>query len=404
MAAPISSSMPPARIASIDAYRGFVMFLMLAEVLHLCRVAANLRAAGTPGAFWDFLCHHQSHVAWVGCSLHDLIQPSFSFLVGVALPFSLAARAAQGQSTGRQWTHALWRALALVLLGVFLRSTGSGQTNWTLEDTLSQIGLGYPFLFALGFARPRGQWLALGVILVGYWLAFALHPLPPPGFDYSAVGVAPEWLEKHGLTGFAAHWQMNSNFAWAADRTILNWFPRPEPWEYNGGGYATLSFIPTLGTMILGLLAGGVLRSERAPRAKLKWFLVAGLAMLAAGWALGALGVCPVVKKVWTPSWVLFSGGWCFLLLAGFYAVADLAEQKRLFFPLMVIGANSIFAYSIAHLWDGFIARNLKTHLGQEFFQFAGAAYEPFVLGAAVLLVFWLILWWMYRRKIFLRI
>lgn len=405
MAATSSASSPaPPRVASVDAYRGFVMFLMMAEVLHLCRVAANLRKDGAPSAFWDFLCHHQSHVAWVGCSLHDLIQPSFSFLVGVALPFSLAARAAQRQPAGRQWAHALGRALALVLLGVFLRSTGSSQTNWTLEDTLSQIGLGYPLLFALGFARPRGQWLALGVILAGYWLVFALHPLPPPGFDYSAVGVDAAWLEKNGLTGFAAHWQMNSNFAWAADRTILNWFPRPKPWEYNGGGYVTLSFIPTLGTMILGLIAGRVLKGDREPRAKLRWFLVAGVAMLAAGWALGAAGVCPVVKKVWTPSWVLFSGGWCFLLLAGFYAVADLAEQRRLFFPLMVIGANSIFAYSVAHLWDGFIAKNLKTHLGQEVFRFAGAAYEPFVQGAAVLLVFWLILWWMYRRKVFIRI
>src|SRR5216110_1789172 len=82
------------RLASLDAYRGFVMFLMMAEVLHLCRVAAALPESG----FWKFLCHHQSHVEWIGCSLHDLIQPSFSFLVGVALPFSMASRAARGQT------------------------------------------------------------------------------------------------------------------------------------------------------------------------------------------------------------------------------------------------------------------------------------------------------------------
>ncbi len=139
-------SMSPApRLASIDVYRGFVMFLMMAEVLKLCRVADKL-----PGQrIWELLCHHQSHVEWVGCSLHDLIQPSFSFLVGVALPFSLANRLARGQSIAGMTAHALWRSLILVLLGVFLRSMGQKQTYFTFEDTLSQIGLGYTFLFVL---------------------------------------------------------------------------------------------------------------------------------------------------------------------------------------------------------------------------------------------------------------
>jgi heparan-alpha-glucosaminide N-acetyltransferase len=397
------SAAPPTRLASMDAYRGFVMFLMMAEVLHLGRVAANLRAAGTPSAIWNFLAHHQDHVEWVGCVLHDMIQPSFSFLVGVAVPFSIAARIAKGQTPVGMWVHGLWRALILVLLGVFLRSTGSGQTNWTLEDTLSQIGLGYPILFALGFAKPRIQWAALGVILLGYWLAFALHPVPT-GFDYEKVGVSAQWLKDHGHTGFAAHWQKNSNFAWAADKVIMNWFPRPKPWEFNGGGYSTLSFIPTLGTMILGLIAGGVIRGERTPTAKLQWLAIAGVVSLAAGGALGTLGICPVVKRIWTPSWTLYSGGWCFLLLAAFYAVVDVAGRRGWSYPLRVIGLNSIAAYTIAHLWDSFIARNLKTHLGQDFFAFAGKTYEPFFQGAAVLLVLWLILFWMERRKLFLKI
>src|SRR5512135_380454 len=115
----------PGRLSSLDAYRGFVMFLMMAEVLRLCRVSAALPDSG----FWKFLCHHQSHVDWIGCSLHDLIQPSFSFMVGVALPFSLASRAARGQPRGRMVWHALWRAFALILLGVFLRSVGHPQTR-----------------------------------------------------------------------------------------------------------------------------------------------------------------------------------------------------------------------------------------------------------------------------------
>ena len=111
------------------------------------------------------LCHHQTHVEWVGCSLHDLIQPSFSFLVGVALPFSIASRLARGQSKARMTAHALWRSLVLVFLGVFLRSLNSSQTNFTFEDTLSQIGLGYTFLFVLALYSRRVQWVALALIL-----------------------------------------------------------------------------------------------------------------------------------------------------------------------------------------------------------------------------------------------
>src|SRR3954453_18624726 len=126
----------PQRLASIDAYRGLVMFLMMAEVLRLSQVASKL----PDSLFWKFLAFHQSHVPWAGCSLHDLIQPSFSFLVGVSLPFSLISRGAKGQSRLVMIGHAVWRAAVLVLLGVFLRSMGRPQTNWTFEDTLSQIG------------------------------------------------------------------------------------------------------------------------------------------------------------------------------------------------------------------------------------------------------------------------
>src|SRR5439155_18840162 len=111
-----TDKLPAARVASIDAYRGLVMFLMMAEVLHLRQMAKNF----PDSPVWRFLAFHQTHAEWAGCSLHDLIQPSFSFLVGVALPFSLASRLARGQGVGRMTLHAVWRALLLVLLGIFL--------------------------------------------------------------------------------------------------------------------------------------------------------------------------------------------------------------------------------------------------------------------------------------------
>ena len=395
---PKTSGTLGARLASIDAYRGLVMLLIMAEVLSFCRVAKAIPTS----SFWKFLCHHQSHVSWIGCSLHDLIQPSFSFLVGVALPFSIASRKARGQSLGRMTWHAAIRALVLVLLGVFLRSTSHPQTYWTFEDTLSQIGLGYLFLFLLGFRPVRDQWIAFALLVIGYWAAFALYPLPGPGFDYASVGVPNGW--PHLMSGFPAHWNKNSNFAWAFDTWFLNLFPREKPFAFNDGGYATLSFIPTLATMILGLITGGVLRNQRPSWDKIRWLALAGVIALGLGILLGVLGICPVVKRIWTPSWVLFSGGWCFLFMAAFYLVVDVKGYRAWAFPLVVIGMNSIAAYCSDHLFDDFIYNNLTTHLSPKAFTFLGDPYEPFLHGAAALLVSWLLLLWLYRRKIFLRI
>lgn len=383
------------RLACLDAYRGLVMFLMMAEVLELARVSQ----ARPDSPLWRFLAFHQAHAPWTGCSLHDLIQPSFSFLVGAALPFSLAARRARGQRPGRLVAHAAWRALVLVLLGIFLRSVGRPRTNFTFEDTLTQIGLGYLPLFLLALAPPRAAWAALVAILVGYTAAFALYPLPGADFDYAAVGVPPDW--PHHLSGLAAHWEKNSNLAWAFDRWFLNLFPRERPFAYNAGGYATLSFIPTLATMILGVIAGRWLRAAAAILLRLT---LAGVLCLAAGLAADAVGLCPIVKRIWTPSWVLYSGGWCFLLLASFYAALDAVGRSGWAFPLRVVGMNSIAAYCMAHLFGPFIRGSFQTHLGRDVFRWWGPALEPLAAGLAVLAVYWLILLWMYRRGIFLRI
>jgi heparan-alpha-glucosaminide N-acetyltransferase len=388
---------PPPRNVAVDVYRGFVMFLMMAEVLELARVAGAY-----PGNwFWSILAYNQTHVEWAGCSLHDLIQPSFSFLVGVALPYSIASRMAKGATFRQLLIHTLWRSFLLTALGVFLRSTHSPQTYFTFEDTLSQIGLGYTFLFLIGFCSPRWQWTAFGLILFGYWLAWAVYPAPGSGYNYEAVGLPQNWV--HNFTGFASHWNKNSNLGNAFDQWFLNLFPRVKPFVFNGGGYLTLSFIPTLGTMILGLIAGRWLK-DSAPSVPLKKLALAGVIGIAAGLLLHFTGICPVVKRIWTPAWTIFSGGACFLLLAGFSWILDVKRWKSWSFPLTVIGMNSIAAYLIAHLWESFIISSFRIHLGPDAFKILGTGLEPFLRGWAVLLTFWLVLYWMYKRKIMLRI
>ena len=344
------------------------MLFMASEILALPQVARQ----HPDSVLWQFIGFNTNHVQWVGWSLWDLIQPSFMFMVGVALPWSVESRLSKGQTPGKMWLHALWRSFLLIALGIFLRSVGRPMTNFTFEDVLTQIGLGYPILFALAFVRPRYQAIAAGVILVGYWLAFALYPAP----------AVPQFLQ-----GFAAHWDKADNFAAWNDRWFLNLWPRPEPFLANRGGYQTLNFVPSLATMIFGLLAGGSLK-----RGTVKPLVIWSIPAIALGLILNATGICPMVKRIWTPSWTLFSGGCTLLLLGLFYWIIDLQGQRRWAFPFLVVGMNSIAMYCMVHLMDKFLGDSLRTHLGIQYPQ-------PWVL-----LILWLILLWMYRRQIFLRI
>ncbi len=225
--------------------------------------------------------------------------------------------------------------------------------------------------------------------------------MPGPGFNYEAVGVPANW--PHLYTGFLAHWNKNTNLGQAFDVWFLNLFPRVKPFLYNGGGYLTLSFIPTLGTMILGLCAGRWLRAA-APRIPFKRLLIAAAICLAAGLLLHFSGICPVVKRIWTPAWTLFSGGVCFLFLSAFSFVIDVKGYRKWAFPLLVIGMNSIAAYLTADMVGSYIHRSFQIHIGMNIFRVLGDGFAPTLQGAAILLTYWLILFWMYRRKLFLKI
>jgi heparan-alpha-glucosaminide N-acetyltransferase len=385
------------RLVSLDAYRGFVMLLMASDGFNFSRMSQ----LNPDSSFWRLLAYETEHVEWRGCSLWDLIQPSFTFLVGVALPFSLAKRKAAGQSFGRMLGHAVWRSLALTLLGVFLRSNHRHQTYFTFEDVLSQIGLGYTFLFLLAWTKPKTQFIAAVAILAGYWAAFALYPLPGPGFDYKAVGVPYDWPH---LTGFAAHWDKNTNFAAAADQWFLNLFSREHPFVFNDGGYLTLSFVPSLATMLFGLLAGQFMRTPTEPARKVAVLAGVGVGCLLIGMLFDLTGICPSVKRIWTPSWVIFSSGWVCLLLAAFYAVIDWQGWKRWAFPLVVVGMNSIAMYVMDHLWDNWIKNTWRIHFGPNVYNLFGVGFAPITEMVLMLLVLWLFTYWMYRRKLFLKI
>lgn len=446
----------PQRLLSLDAYRGFIMLAMASSAFGFSQVAKNETVinaySGKNGdAFWRWLwetvAYQFDHVAWSGCAFWDLIQPSFMFMVGVALPFSNARRHRDGQSFTLRFLHVLWRSAVLVLLGVFLSSNGAPLTNFTFVNVLTQIGLGYPLLYLASEKTGRREntrsWIKFqgiiaGTILAAYTLFFAAYTPPEVELNElktaltAAKKVEGDWTQ---FTGFAAHWNKHINAAAAVDRRLLNQFPRagdsPEKrrFWFNDGGYQTLNFIPSLATMLLGLMAGTLLRSDRPAWDKLRWLAIAGGICFAivlpldtsiwpsllqgkgATWSL-----CPTVKRIWTPTWAVFSSGWTFWILAAFYLVIDLWGWRRWAWPLAVVGVNSITMYCMSQLMRPFVKSALKTHsatwdqiaqwehgLNYHLFdpQFA---YSPIFERVAVLFVFWLICVWLYTQRIFVRI
>ncbi|MDA8908618.1 DUF5009 domain-containing protein [bacterium] len=381
---PVSDPTPPPaaseRLLSLDVYRGMVMLLLASSGFGIAKYASNLE-----GPFAEWLLFQGTHPEWnsqfgiFGLALWDLIQPAFMFIVGVSMPFSYEKRERLGQSYRSRMRHAWTRALLLTLLGVFLQSLRQDETNWIFTNVLSQIGLGYGLLFFLVGKPPRTQFLTGGAILIGYYLLMLVFP--------------------RGLDDWRMHFENGTTFPQQFDTWFLNLFPREKPFETHA--YSTLNFVPSLVTMLMGLMSGQVLKNpSTSSGTKLKQLWIAAGILLLTGTVLG-LTICPVVKKLWTPSWTLYSGGWVIGLLALSYWIIDVKKWNGRVFPFVVVGLNPLTMYLLGMMSRGWFLENFRRHLPD--FLFAGPT-RPIVEATLLVVVFWLILWWMYRRKIFLRL
>jgi len=393
--APLPSK--PERLLSLDAYRGIVMLLLAFTAAHWDWMVP-IEHAFQDSPLMQSLLRHTEHVEWQGMVLWDMIQPAFMFMVGVSMAYSYVSRQRQGHSFARMFGHACYRAVVLILLGVFLRSLGHESTNWTLEDVVSQIGLGYVGLFLLWNRPWRVQLFSALGLLVAYWLLFALWPLPGESYDYATVD------GKQYYEGFFAHWNMNAHPGHYFDQWLLNLFPREQPFVANGGGYNTLNFIPSLATMIFGLMAGELLRSGTDHQSNFRKLVVAGVLATLLGWAMQSVGICPIVKKVWTPSFGLASSGLCLLGLAFLYGVIDILKWQRWAWPAVVVGRNSTVAYCMTYMIAGWLLQMLLTHSGTTPFLVFGETYRRLLECIAAGICMWLICYWMVRREIYIQI
>ncbi len=368
------SPRPAERVLAIDALRGFDMFWIAGPDLGHWLVTSLLTLLIGPLPAW--LRYQLGHPAWLGFSAWDMIMPLFLFIVGAAMPFSLGRRLELGDGRATVYLRMLRRVALLWILGMISQGNLLQADLATLRlysNTLQAIAAGYLIatVAMVELRRPLWQAAAALALLVTYWLLMSFVPVP--GHDAGAYGP-------------------DDNLAIWVDRTVLGHFQ-------DGTHYAWI--LGSLGfgaTVLIGVLAGHLLRSGQAPARKLTLLIASGLGCLAAGWAWSF--AMPIIKHLWTSSMALWAGGWSLLLLALFYALIDIVGWRRWCFPFVVIGANAIVAYMVQPLFD-------LDHLGRHLFgglcrQFGAA--ENFALALLIFAMLWGGLWWLYRRRLFIRI
>jgi predicted acyltransferase len=361
----------PERLGSLDAFRGFVMLWIIGGE----GLMAGLASLGHNRVI-EAVVYELNHSPWQGLRFYDCIWPSFMLMVGVSVPLSIAKRSLT-QTYQQQLVHAAKRALVLFLLGSLRESVLLGSPYLIeLSSALQPIAIAY--FVAVLVARKSWRFQAgLGAaILVAYALVLAF--IRAPGI------AAGSYVLNHNLV----HW---------VDIALLgqaHW----DRWPYANEGWGTvLSTIPTISTTLLGLLIGELLMSARSKKGKAKLIGGIGLGCLAIGY--GTSFVVPVVMKMWTASYGLMSAGCaCFMLLI-FYWVIDIRGYRKWAFPLTVIGMNAIFIYvfsSLIHL-DPIV--DVFTQGIVRVWPNFGLLFQQI----AVLAVEWFILFWMYKRRIFLK-
>jgi predicted acyltransferase len=373
------------RLVSIDALRGFDMFWIVGG-----EGLAEAIGKWIGGPTQDFIHEQLTHAPWDGFRFYDLIFPLFLFLVGVVLPFSLGKIRDRGQTNARVYWRVIRRTVLLFFLGLvyygFLQFNPPDQQRYV--GVLQRIAVCY-FIAALIYlnTRVRGQIIILAGLLIGYWALLALVA-PPDSFagDYSKEHNLSGWVDRHYLPG-----------------KIFKGY-----YEY-GDNEGLLSTIPAIGTVLLGVLAGEWLHSARS-----KWLKWLGL-MVAGGMCLG-LGYVwcyqlpprfqfPIIKNIWTSSFVLWAGGWSLLLLGLFYVIIDGLKLRTWSFFFVVIGMNAITIYMAERILD---FRRLSQFFFEGIAKICAAWYGPpaheVVLAAGALALAWLLCYHLYRQKLFLRV
>ena len=355
------------RLKSLDALRGFDMFWIMGGDV-ICRSLPRIHDS----AFTRFLAGQMEHCEWAGFHFYDLIFPLFVFMVGVSIPFSVP-RMIESSGKGAALRRILIRSVILFLLGVFyMGGVGNGFKNVYLAGVLHRIAVAYFFAAILFcFLKPRGLAALCGGLLVGYWVLMCFVPVPGLG--------APDLHEP------------GKNLAHYLDSLYL-------PGQKFEG--TLLSTMAAVANCLLGIFAGLLVKSDKPrPQTKVYYLAGAGIASLGLGlvWSLNF----PIIKLLWTSSYVLMACGCSALLLAAFFQLIEIWRFDKWAVPFVWMGMNAITIYIIANI-VGFHRLALRL-VGGDIKVFLGSYAELAQALVGTAMAFWVV-WFLYRRQVFLRL
>jgi predicted acyltransferase len=368
-AQPTAISAVKDRILSLDFFRGLTMFLLIGESTLLYE---RLRDPGLAGTLLHAIGTQLDHHPWAGLRFWDLIQPFFMFIVGVALAFSVAKREERGESRSRITKHAVIRSLVLLLLGWALYCIGPGRITFRFQNVLAQLAVTYPIAYFLMRRRPRTQiaW-SFGLILLTEVI-------------------------------YRVFWVAGYNQPFVPDHNFGSWVDMLISGELSAGHWVSFNAIPTAAHTIWGVLAGQWLMSGRPPRKKIAVLAGLGIAAVAAGFALTA--VSPMIKRISTSSFVVAGGGFCLLALALSYWVIDVRKFRKWAVFLNIVGLNSLFIYLFTESGGTSWVTRLVQPFTLGFAGWTGTLPAEIVTCLAAWAVLWSMCFWLYRRKIVVKI
>ncbi len=357
------------RLLSLDFFRGFTMFLLIAAFTHLF---SYLTDPALEGSIIHFIGRQFQHHPWNGLRPWDLVQPYFMFIVGVAMPLSFANRTKRGDNYSQILRHVIKRAILLLFLGWALYCIGRGRIVFYFQNVLAQLSVTYIIAFLIMRKPVKTQIIISFAILAVTELIY--RGFPVEGFNQPFV----------------------------PDHNFGTWFDMLYGGEDLNGHWVSFNAIPTTAHTIWGVLAGKLLMSDRTAKQKLKILVIAGVIGLVVGYGLNP--ITPIIKRISTSSFVIVTGGWTLLTLAFSYWIVDMKKQKKIAMFFAIVGMNPLFIYLFAHVGGARFIEKIIHPFTKVLFGWTGEVSLNIITGMIVLFLLWYICYWMYKKKIFIKI
>ena len=357
------------RITSVDFFRGLTMFLLIGESTQIYEHINEIN-----NGFFHFIGNQLTHHEWHGLHFWDLIQPFFMFIVGVAIPFAVANRKKKGATDRSLYLHALKRSALLLFFGLALYTSGEDRIILRLQNVLAQLSVTY----LVAFLIMRWKWFyQLGLSLLLLLITdLAYRYFPVEGFNHP-------WEPFQNLGSFLNNWIEG------VDKASI---------------WATINAVPTTAHTIWGVLCGKLLMSNKTAVQKLQILAIAGVTGLILGFGLDALSVTPIIKKIATSTFVFASGGWAILGLALSYWLIDVKKLNIATKFFIVVGMNCIFIYLLFEVGGSHILSDIYKPFITQFLGWTGTLFTGILISTAVWASMWYICYWMFEKRIFIKI